>query len=90
MAIREPILEVTTDDAPRAVDVLQDAPGVLEVTMFGRSVHAMVEDRAAAERAIPDLLAVAGHDVASIQHIEPSLEDVFVWFVRRSGGTVSG
>ncbi|NIN70696.1 MAG: ATP-binding cassette domain-containing protein [Gemmatimonadetes bacterium] len=89
-AISEPILEVTTADAPRAVEVLRDAPGVLEVTMFGRAVHAMVEDQAVGERQIPEILAVAGYSVESIRPIEPSLEDVFVSFVHRSGGTVVG
>jgi ABC-2 type transport system ATP-binding protein len=89
-AISEPILEVTTSDAPRAVEVLRDAPGVLEVTMFGRAVHAMVEDQATAERQIPEILAAAGYSVESIRPIEPSLEDVFVSFVHRSGGTVAG
>jgi ABC-2 type transport system ATP-binding protein len=88
--ILEPILEVTTPDAPRAVEVLTGQPGIVEVTMFGRAVHAMVEDQAAAERRIPEILAAAGHPVESIQPIEPSLEDVFVSFIRRAGGTVVG
>ena len=88
--IREPILEVTTNDAPRAVDLIRGAPGILEVTMFGRAVHVMVEDQAAAERGIPELLAAAGHVTESIQPIEPSLEDVFVSFIHRSGGSVAG
>jgi ABC-2 type transport system ATP-binding protein len=86
-AIQEPILEVTTADAPRAVEVIRGAPGVLEVTMFGRAVHVMVEDQARAERQIPELLAGAGHVTESLRSIEPSLEDVFVSFVHRSGGT---
>jgi ABC-2 type transport system ATP-binding protein len=89
-AIQEPILEVLADDAPRAVEVLQGAPGILEVTMFGRAVHAMVEDEAAGAKEIPERLAAAGYTAESIQPIEPSLEDVFVSFVRRSGGTVAG
>jgi ABC-2 type transport system ATP-binding protein len=88
--IREPILEVVTPDAPRAVEVLQGAAGILEVTMFGRAVHAMVEDQIVGEREIPERLAAAGHAVESIQPIDPSLEDVFVAFVHRSGGTVAG
>ncbi|UCC71456.1 MAG: ABC transporter ATP-binding protein [Gemmatimonadota bacterium] len=88
-AIQEPVLEVTTAAAPRALEVLRDAPGVIEVTMFGRAVHAMVEDQAAAERQIPEILAAAGHSVESIRPIEPSLEDVFVSFVHRSGGTLA-
>jgi ABC-2 type transport system ATP-binding protein len=88
--IQEPILEVTTPDAPRAVEVLAGQPGIIEVTMFGRAVHAMVEDQAVAERQIPEVLTAAGYAVESLRPIEPSLEDVFVSFVRRSGGTVVG
>jgi ABC-2 type transport system ATP-binding protein len=89
-AIIEPILEVTADDAPRAVEVLRDVPGVIEVTLFGRAVHAMVEDQALAEREIPAALSAAGRQMLSIRPISPSLEDVFVSFVHRSGGTVAG
>ncbi len=88
--IQEPILEVVTPDAPRAVEALRGAPGILEVTMFGRAVHAMVEDQSVGESEIPERLAAAGHAIESIQAIEPSLEDVFVAFVHRSGGTVAG
>jgi ABC-2 type transport system ATP-binding protein len=88
--IREPILEVLTSDAPKAVEALRDATGILEVTMFGRALHAMVEDKTAGEREISQRLTEAGHSIDSIQSIEPSLEDVFVALVQRSGGTVAG
>ena len=89
-AIGEPILEVFTDEAPRAVETLRGAPGIIEVTMFGRAVHVMVEDQDAAEREIPEVLLAAGHVTESIRPIEPSLEDVFVSLVHRSGGSVIG
>jgi ABC-2 type transport system ATP-binding protein len=88
--IVEPILEVTTRDAPRAVEALRGEPGIIEVTMFGRAVHAMVEDQAIAQREIPRTLEAAGYSVEAIRPIQPSLEDVFVYFVHRSGGTVAG
>jgi hypothetical protein len=72
------------------VEVLRDVPGVIEVTLFGRAVHAMVEDQALAEREIPAALSAAGRQMLSIRPISPSLEDVFVSFVHRSGGTVAG
>ncbi|UCC49751.1 MAG: ABC transporter ATP-binding protein [Gemmatimonadota bacterium] len=88
--IREPILEVISEDPPQAVEALQGGPGIIEVTMFGRAIHVMVEDQAAGERHILEILEAAGQRAGSIQPIEPSLEDVFVSFVRRSGGTVAG
>jgi ABC-2 type transport system ATP-binding protein len=89
-AIQEPILEVTTDDAPKAVEALRGVPGVLEVTLYGRRLHVMVEDQAAGEREIPTVLAAGGLACQSMRAIAPSLEDVFVSFVRRTGGTVEG
>jgi ABC-2 type transport system ATP-binding protein len=89
-ALVEPILEVTTDDAPKAVEALRQAPWVIEVTMFGRALHVMVEDEASAREEIPRVLAASGRDCRSISAIAPSLEDVFVSFVRRSGGSVAG
>ena len=88
--IREPILEVLTEDPPKAVEALSGGPGIIEVTMFGRAIHVMVEDQTAGERQIPETLEAAGQRVAAIRPIEPSLEDVFVCLVRRSGGTVTG
>jgi ABC-2 type transport system ATP-binding protein len=89
-AIREPILEVTTDDAPKALEALRRVDGVLEVTLYGRRLHVMVEDQDAAEREIPKALAAGGRACLSLGVIAPSLEDVFVSFVRRAGGTVEG
>lgn len=89
-SIREPILEVRTTDPPRAVEVLSGVPGIIEVTLFGRALHVMVSDRAAAEKDITANLESVGQRIDSIKAIEPSLEDVFVALVRRSGGTVAG
>ncbi len=89
-AIREPILEVVADDLPRAVEALRGTPGVLEVTMFGRAMHVMVEDVAAGQREVPRRLEAAGHKVESLRPIDPSLEDVFVVLVHRSGGAATG
>lgn len=83
--IREPILQVTTDDAPRALEALRTAPGVVEVTMFGRTVHVMVGDQPTAEHEIPRILAAADRTTESIETIAPSLEDVFVSLVHRAG-----
>ena len=93
-ALREglavPILAFGTSDAPLAVEVLRDLPGIGDVTMFGRTVHAVVDDEAAARAAIPARLATAGLAVDRIARIEPSLEDVFAAYVRREGGAVVG
>ena len=84
--MREPILEIRIDDAPKAVEVVRDAPGVIEAAMYGRALHVTVADAAAAGPALTDLLVSRGHRVGTIRDVLPSLEDVFVSRVRAAGG----
>ncbi|HSM59338.1 MAG TPA: ABC transporter ATP-binding protein [Longimicrobiales bacterium] len=84
----EPILRVDVDDAPRAVEALLGAPGILEAAMFGRTLHVTVEDAERGPEAIRAALAAVGMEVHGIEPVEPSLEDVFVSLVRAEGGAV--
>ena len=86
----EPILELTASDPSAAARALQRQPGIVEAAMFGRAVHVVVDDVAAAERFIPGFLASRGITGAQLQPVRPSLEDVFVALVRREGGAVAG
>ena len=83
-SMAEPILEIETDDAPRAVAALHGAPGVLEAAMFGRALHVVVRDEAVAASTIPSILSSAGRTCGAIRRVAPSLEDVFVSRVRRA------
>jgi ABC-2 type transport system ATP-binding protein len=85
-----PIFEVQTDDAPRAVEALAGAPGVLETAMFGRNLHVTVEEAVRGADVVRRTLAAAGREVRNLHAIEPSLEDVFVSLVRAEGGAVAG
>ena len=89
-AMADPILAVATSDPPAAVRQIRELSGIRDVTMFGRVLHAVVEDEAAARRAIPGRLAAAGIELAGVSRIEPSLEDVFAEWIRREGGAVVG
>jgi ABC-2 type transport system ATP-binding protein len=86
----EPLLAITADHGPAVAQALQGAPLVLEAALFGRDVHVMVEDAAAARESLPALLAGKGLPIRSIEPVRPSLEDVFVALVRREGGAVLG
>jgi ABC-2 type transport system ATP-binding protein len=86
----EPILRVQTDDAPGAVDALSSQAGVLETAMFGRALHVTVEDMDAGTALIRSVLSETGHSIASIERVDPSLEDVFVSLVRAEGGALVG
>jgi ABC-2 type transport system ATP-binding protein len=86
----EPILDVRTDDAPRAVEALDSVRGVLDAAMFGRALHVTVRQAGEGERIVRKALEDAGRRVDDIEPIEPSLEDVFVSLVRAEGGAVVG
>jgi drug efflux transport system ATP-binding protein len=89
--VHQPIVELDVDDAPRAVEALAGAPGVVDASMFGRAVHVVVEDLKQAQHVLPDWLAQhAGQTVRGIRPVPASLEDVFVSLVRREGGAVAG
>jgi ABC-2 type transport system ATP-binding protein len=79
-----PILDVRTDNPPRAAARIRELPGVRHVTMFGRGVHAVVEDEARGREAIEAALGDEGIELRGVTRIEPSLEDVFIAYVRRS------
>jgi ABC-2 type transport system ATP-binding protein len=88
--LHQPILEIATDDAPRAVEALQHESGVVQAAMYGRLLHVMVEDQARALRDLPALLVTAGRTCDTIKPIDPTLEDVFVALIHREGGAVAG
>ncbi len=85
-ALHQPLLELHTDDPPRAVEAMTDAPGVISAAMFGRAVHVMVEDEQVGLAALPGLLHAAGRSCEGLRPVAPSLEDVFVALVRREDG----
>lgn len=75
------VLEITTSDSARAVPILQRVPGIVEVGLFGRTVHAVVQS-ADIETTILTLLAAGQITVNNISRIRPSLEDIFISLVR--------
>ena len=63
---------------------MRHLPGVKSATVFGQSMHLLVED-ALSEQAIRDELSRAGIANADIREIAPSLEDVFVTLTELQG-----
>lgn len=88
--MEEPLLEIRTPDAPRAVETLKGMDGVLEAAMFGRLVHVLVQDQEVARKVIPAALEESGVEMEGLEEVAPSLEDVFVALVRKEGGAVEG
>ncbi|MCI0744525.1 MAG: ABC transporter ATP-binding protein [Verrucomicrobia subdivision 3 bacterium] len=70
-------LDVNCEHVTVGLQALRRLPGVHTATVFGQSMHLLV-DRALSEQTIRARLSEAGIDDADIRPIGPSLEDVFV------------
>ena len=70
-------VEVATPEVTRALRLARQIPGIRSATIFGESIHALVEE----DFDLADLrgqLARQGIRVTDIRPLTPSLEDVFV------------
>jgi ABC-2 type transport system ATP-binding protein len=67
-------LEISCAGSTRLLNELRRRPGVHEATVFGQTIHALVDADCSP--------AALGFDPAQVRKIEPSLEDVFVTLSR--------
>jgi len=72
------LLLVECSPLGRAVELAQQAPGVLDAAVFGNALHLVVQEAAGAIPKLRDYLAQRGVTVSRIGAIAPTLEDVFV------------
>ena len=79
-----PILEVNTPEPVAAMRALDAMADVEKTSIFGTAVHAVLRSDAVDAGAIAERLRAAGID-ATCAVVEPSLEDVFLDIVERSG-----
>jgi drug efflux transport system ATP-binding protein len=79
------IVEVQTPDAVAAMRHLESMPEVEKTSLFGTAVHAVVRDAHFGPEAVAGSLRQAGVQTTSAETVEPSLEDVFLDVVERSG-----
>jgi ABC-2 type transport system ATP-binding protein len=70
-------IEISTPEVTRALRFARHIAGIRSATIFGQSIHALIEDRLNLDDLREQLLK---HDiaVAEIRPLAPSLEDVFV------------
>ena len=73
-----PIVEVRADRPVEAMNVLEAMPDVEKTSLFGTAVHAVLASDRVPLGAIRDRLTEAGLEVAALDRVEPSLEDVFL------------
>ena len=70
-------VEITTPEVTRALRLTRQLPGIRSATIFGQSIHALIEDRFDLNDLRAQLLK-NGIKVGEIRPLAPSLEDVFV------------
>jgi ABC-2 type transport system ATP-binding protein len=72
------MLELACPDPFMSLRLLRAQPSLSGVNLFGRRLHVLVEDAAAAEAVIRQTLQAAGLEVEHLEPIPLSLEDLFV------------
>jgi ABC-type multidrug transport system ATPase subunit len=70
-------VEITTPEVTRALRLARQIPGIRSATIFGQSIHALINDSFDLNDLREQLLK-KGIAVAEIRPLAPSLEDVFV------------
>jgi ABC-2 type transport system ATP-binding protein len=74
----EAVLELDCDRPFEAMTAIERLPEVKEVALYGKGLHAVAVDEAAAARAIRATLTAGGFRLERLERITPTLEDVFV------------
>jgi ABC-2 type transport system ATP-binding protein len=70
-------VEITTPEVTRALKIARQIPGIRSATIFGQSIHALIEEHFDLDD-LREQLQKQGIVVAEIRPLAPSLEDVFV------------
>ena len=83
--LEEKCYEVESSDQRAARALLQAQPGVFSVEPYGAKLHLFLATGGASTEALRAALAAKGIPVSEFREIVPSLEDVFIGLVRKSG-----
>jgi drug efflux transport system ATP-binding protein len=75
------LLAIEREGIVNAIELVEKAPGVHDVAVFGSALHALVDDAATRAPALLAYLAANGIAGASVRRIEPTMEDTFVHLV---------
>src|SRR5256885_10788505 len=78
-------LDVTCDHVTVALRAMREVHGVLNATVFGQSMHLLV-DESVRRQEIDEKLRSVGIESPEIHEIGPSLEDVFVTLTAKHAG----
>ncbi len=72
------LLQLDTSAPLETMRALEQAPGILEVAVFGGGLHVAVSEHDTGVATIRERLSAEKIDIHRLQKIQPSLEDVFV------------
>ena len=75
------LLLLESDALGPTLAALQQAPGVLDSSVFGNAIHVLVSDAERSLRELPVYLEQKGLRPRLLERIKPSLEDVFVQLI---------
>jgi ABC-2 type transport system ATP-binding protein len=84
-SLEEKCYEVESSDQRAARAFLQSQPGVFSVEPYGAKLHLFLAPSGASPAVLQAALAEKGIPVSEFREIVPSLEDVFIGLVRKSG-----
>jgi ABC-2 type transport system ATP-binding protein len=76
--MQEKVLECVCERPQEAMEVIEKLSGVREVALFGKSIHAVVDETDLTIGNIQKALTENGYKTFRLEKITPSLEDVFV------------
>ncbi len=78
--ITDPIFEINCTNPIESMDLLSKNKNVLEVSLFGNSLHVLVKDSSDAKEKLIEYIKPVS-EIKSIDKIVPTLEDVFIHLV---------
>jgi ABC-2 type transport system ATP-binding protein len=78
------IVEFRAPEPVALMRALDDLPEVEKTSLFGTAVHAVLRSRAIDPATLAARLRADGHAIASVEPVDPSLEDVFLDVVERT------
>jgi ABC-2 type transport system ATP-binding protein len=81
-SLPQPMIEVWSENARSAVELVKNLGGVISVSLYGDRLHITVEKKVPAAEIIVNVKR-AGIDVKDYRDILPSLEDVFISMVEK-------
>jgi len=83
--MKDPIIEVISQDPRRAAAAVKDLPEVLDIQAFGDKLHLVMRDLDRGVAAVERRLDESGIKIERWRPVPPSLENVFISMTRAKG-----